>query len=209
MMTEAQSTIDKANAAHQRGMQMPRLLDYGMDFADATALFAPTSADEAWDLAAEQLGRARLEKADRAEEAGQTATAAEERRRAIAALVLAQMAFNFDTPRKRQLYRDLVATCHALGRVSDLPFRRCETPFGGKRLVGWLLRPPAARADGTVILFGGQTGWGVAYLPVAHALARRNLAHCSSRGRDRARPGSGKASTSTSTWIPPTAPGST
>lgn len=176
MTTEAQSTIDKANAAHQRAMQMPRLLDYGMDFADATALFARTSAGEEWDLVAERLARDRLDKADRAEAVGRTVTAAEERQRAIAALVFAQMAFNFDTPRKRQLYRDLVAACLALGRVSDLPFRRCEAPFEGKRLVGWLLCPLAERAVGTVILFGGQTGWGVAYLPVARALARRNLA---------------------------------
>lgn len=176
MTTEAQSTIHKANAAHQRAMQMPRLLDYGMDFADATALFARTTAGEEWDVVAERLARDRLEKADRAEREGRTVTAAEERHRAIAALVFAQMAFNFDTPRKRALYRDLVAACRALGRVSDLPFRRCEAPFGAKRLAGWLMRPAAAQADGTVILFGGQTGWGVAYLPVARALARRNLA---------------------------------
>ncbi|MBM2294502.1 hypothetical protein JQX09_21495 [Sulfitobacter pseudonitzschiae] len=176
MTQDAQEAIAKANAAHRRAMAMPRLLDYGMDFADATALFARTDAGEPWDAVAAELGRARLAKADVAEGEGHSLTSAGERQRGIAALVFAQMAFNFDIPEKRALYGELVSACAALTRVSDMPFNRCEIPFGGKHLIGWLLRPSTPRADGTVILFGGQTGWGVAYLPVARALARRNLA---------------------------------
>lgn len=176
MTQDDQTAIAKANAAHQRAMSMPRLLDYGMDFADATALFARTGAGEAWHEVAAQLGRERLSRADRAETEGLAFTAAEERQRAIAALVFAQMAFNFDVPEKRALYDELVSVCHALGRVSDLPFARCEASFGDRRLIGWLVRPLSSRAAGTVVLFGGQSGWGIAYLPVARALARRNLA---------------------------------
>ena len=43
-MTEEQTdTIVKPNMADQRAMSMTRLLDYGMDYADATSLFVPTS----------------------------------------------------------------------------------------------------------------------------------------------------------------------
>ncbi|MCW5719798.1 MAG: hypothetical protein KIS86_01510 [Devosia sp.] len=175
-MQDDQTAIAKANAAHQRAMSMPRLLDYGLDFADATALFARSNAGEPWDAVAAERGRVRLARADLAEAEGRCLSASEERQRGIAALVFAQMAFNFDIPEKRMLYRELTGACQALARVSDRPFSRREISFGDKHLIGWLLRPSTSGANGTVILFGGQTGWGVAYLPIAQALARRNLA---------------------------------
>ena len=43
-MTEEQTDkIVKANMAHQRAVSMTRLLDYGMDYADATSLFVRAS----------------------------------------------------------------------------------------------------------------------------------------------------------------------
>jgi alpha-beta hydrolase superfamily lysophospholipase len=48
--------------------------------------------------------------------------------------------------------------------------------FGRGRLVGWLHRRADVGTRGTVLLLGGQSGWGVAYLPLARALARRGLA---------------------------------
>lgn len=168
--------IVKANDAHQRAMPLARLLDYGMDFADASALLARTAAYEPWALVASELARQRAEKADRAEARGFLITAKEERYRAIAAFVFAQMAFNFDSSEKWALYQLLIASCQALARVSDLSFERREVAFGQKHMVGWLVRPGVAAVLGTVIIFGGQTGWGVAYLPVARALAQRGIA---------------------------------
>lgn len=173
IMTEA---ILKANEAHQRAMPMARLLDYGMDFADASSLLARTAAGEEWARVAGDLARQRNEEANTAEANGLMVTAREERYRAIAAFVFAQMAFNFDGPEKWAIYQELIACCQALGRISDLPFSRREVAFGQKHMVGWLMRPPGPRAYGTVILFGGQTGWGVAYLPIARALAKRQIA---------------------------------
>lgn len=168
--------IAKANEAHQRAMPLSRLLDYGMDFADASALLARTSAGEPWARVADALAHQRIDQANAAEAGGFLVTAREELYRAIAAFVFAQMAFNFDGPEKWALYRSLIASCQALARVSDLPFERREVSFGQKQMVGWLMRPHAGPACGTVILFGGQTGWGVAYLPVARALAQRQIA---------------------------------
>lgn len=168
--------IVKANLAHQRAMPMTRLLDCGMDPADANRLHALTSAGEPWDVVAETIAAERLEQADRAEADGNIVTVGEARQRGIAALVFAQMAFNFDEPRKVALYRHLVSACRRLASVSDVPFERVETGFSGKSLIGWLVRPAGGKAKGTVILFGGQSGWGIAYLPIARELARRGLA---------------------------------
>ncbi|MBN3821746.1 dipeptidyl aminopeptidase, partial [Paraburkholderia sp. Se-20369] len=46
--------------ALQRAMPLTRLLDCGMDYADATALHARTAAGERWDIAAEALADAQL-----------------------------------------------------------------------------------------------------------------------------------------------------
>jgi hypothetical protein len=43
------ASLSSATLALQRAMPISRLLDCGMDFADATALFARTTAGEAWD----------------------------------------------------------------------------------------------------------------------------------------------------------------
>lgn len=168
--------VVKANLAHQRAMPMTRLIDCGMDHADASRLHSRTSAGEAWDEVAEAIAVERLIEAERAEAEKHTVTAAEARQRAIAALVFAQMAFNFDEPRKVKLYRDLVVACQKLAPVFDLPFNRVEADFGGRKLIGWLVRPAKSIASGTIILFGGQSGWGIAYLPLARELARRGLA---------------------------------
>lgn len=171
----ADETI-KANLAHQRAMPLTRLLDCGMDPADARRLHAGTTEGEPWDRAAEAIADERLAQADRAEADGNIVTAGEARQRGIAALVFAQMAFNFDEPRKIALYRKLAIACGKLAPVFDLPFARVETGFAGKTLVGWLVRPAGGTAKGTAILFGGQSGWGIAYLSLARELARRGLA---------------------------------
>lgn len=160
----------------QRAMPVTRLLDCGMDYADATALHARTSTGEPWDVAAEARADAQLARAAQAADAGHRVTAADAQAMAIANLLFAQMAFNHDVPRKRALYARLVDASHGLARWSDKRIERVEAPFGDARLIGWLVRPPAERVRGTVIVFGGQSGWGFAYWPIARALAARGLA---------------------------------
>ena len=176
MSSAPSSPSSSATLAFQRAMPMTRLLDCGMDFADAQALFQRTSAGEAWDQVAEALAQAQLERARQAEAAGHRVTAAEAQAAALADLLFAQMAFNHDTPRKRALYHQLAMATRQLCAGSEGRMTRVEVPFGPSHLVGWLVRPHAAPARGTVLVFGGQSGWGVAYLPIARALARRGLA---------------------------------
>ncbi|WP_234825130.1 alpha/beta hydrolase family protein [Cupriavidus necator] len=179
MMT---TTVSSASLAFQRAMPVTRLLDCGMDYADAVRLFDGTGRGEDWDCVAESLAVAQLERAEHAARAGHLVTAAQAQSMAIADLVFAQMAFNHDAPRKVGLYSRLVAATHQLCHWSAQRLERVELPFANGRLTGWLMRPPAGHARGTVLLFGGQSGWGVAYLPLARALAERGLATLMAEG---------------------------
>ncbi|MFB9269472.1 alpha/beta hydrolase family protein [Bradyrhizobium erythrophlei] len=152
------------------------MIDYGIDYASAVELFARTSAGEPWDEAAEAIATRHLARAAEAVLAGHVVTSSEALADGIAALIFAQMAFNSDVERKRTLYRDLVRACLKLTEVYDLPLQRVEIPFAGARLIGWLVRPAAIPIRGTVVIFGGQSGWGMAYLQAARALAKRGLA---------------------------------
>lgn len=171
-----------------RAMSATRMLDAGMEYGDVLGLERLTRQDGvAWDIAAEQLADAHLERSREAEEAGHALTALEAARAAVACLVFAQMAFNFDVPRKRDLYTRLTDTMGRVSRLSEDPIDRVVLPFAKGSLFGWLLRPPGP-VGGTVILFGGQSGWGPAYLKQAGALARRGIATLLAEG-----PGQGEA----------------
>lgn len=170
------TTVTPATLAFQRAMPITRLLDCGMDHADAAALFRRTTAGEDWDRVAESLAQAQLVRAAEAAAAGHLTTATEAQSMAIADLLFAQMAFNSDTPRRVALYDSLVQATRQLAAWSDRHIERVELPFERRRLIGWLVRPLSGQARGTVLLFGGQSGWGMAYLPIARALAQRGLA---------------------------------
>ncbi|WP_326835127.1 bifunctional 3-(3-hydroxy-phenyl)propionate/3-hydroxycinnamic acid hydroxylase [Amycolatopsis rhabdoformis] len=181
-----------------RAMSPTRMLDYGMDFADVLELQHLTAAGTPWDTAAEDLADRHWRRAADADQDGRTVTADEAYRSAIACLVFAQMAFNFDTERKRALYSRLTtavgaraaALSAAAVRASGAPrpprCQQVEIPFAGGRMFGWLLLPPG-RVLGTVVVCGGQSGWGPAYLRQADALNRRGLAALLAEG-----PGQGR-----------------
>ncbi|KJR07719.1 dipeptidyl aminopeptidase [Gordonia sihwensis] len=167
--------VRSANAAHWRAMSPARLLDCGMSYADVVELQRRTGADEPWDSACEQIGRRRLEEATVARTAGHRVTARHRFGGAAASFLFAQMAFNHDGPRKAALYERFDDAVALLGQVSESPVERLELPFEAGALCGWYLAP-AGRAVGTVIVFGGQSGWGAAYLRHAAALGARGIA---------------------------------
>ncbi|TDD95328.1 dipeptidyl aminopeptidase [Actinomadura rubrisoli] len=151
------------------------MLDCGMLYADVLALRQATEAGDAWDGAAEALAAGQLARADAARTEGHIVTAVEAYRAAAADFLFAQMAFNFDTPRKIELYARFTSAITAAGALRAPAWERVELPFAGGLLFGWLVRP-AVPAAGTVIVFGGQSGWGAAYQRQADALAARGLA---------------------------------
>lgn len=170
-----------------RSMSPARMIDYGTDFDDVLALQHLTSIGMPWDVAAEGLADRHLRRAANAHGDGRTATAQEAYQSATACLVFAQMAFNADGDRKRVLYARLTetiaaraATCsdaavRTTGAHQPAPCQEVVVPFGAGRMFGWRLLP-SGPVHGTVIVFGGQSGWGPAYFRQADALGRRGLA---------------------------------
>lgn len=176
-MSATERTEDRAKqrAAMLRSMTMTRMLDYGMDHWDATRLVraAPT---EPWEDVAAGLADAQLERGRAAARRGDTETAVSCHRRATAALVFAQMAFNRDTPAKRSLYERMSrAYQDAADLDTALRVERLAIPFAGSHCNAWLVRPHTERPGPVVVVVGGQSGWGPAYHPQAESLARRGL----------------------------------
>ncbi|MGW3942996.1 alpha/beta hydrolase family protein [Streptomyces phaeochromogenes] len=158
-------------AAQHRAMPFTRLVDCGMDHADARRLLAGAGAGLPWQDAAAILADTQLERARLADMNGHDVTARQARRYASAALMFAQMAYQTDTAEKRELYVRHTAVTAAL--VPDV--ERVEIPHRDGVLGGWLCLP-AGPPRATVIVWGGLSGWGAAYLPVADAYTARGLA---------------------------------
>ncbi|MFC9441915.1 MULTISPECIES: S9 family peptidase [Brevibacterium] len=190
----------KELAAHWRAMPAQRLLDGGMVHGDVLRLEAATDALTPWDDAAEHLGEAQLARAEAAASAGHDRTAIEAYRAAVADFLFAQMPLP-DGPRKTALYLRAREALAAIAAIPGSGLSRVEVPFGaGARdsgsdaarpgstgtLVGWLLSPANPRAS--VIVFGGQSGWGATYLRMADALAARGIATLMAEG-----PGQGES----------------
>ena len=163
-------------AAHHRAMPMTRLVDCGMDAADARALLARSADGEQWEEVAEALGERQHERSLAAERAGHRVTALEAARFAAAAFVFGQMARNLDDDVKRARYRRFVGELTRVAALATPAMERLEIPHRHGSLVGWLCLPEGGRADATVVVWGGLSGWGASYLPIADALTRRGLA---------------------------------
>lgn len=174
--TDKMSPAQKLLAAQWRSMTPARMFDYGVPPDDIARMQAMTAEGTAWDIAAESLAGAHEHRARQALAADHPVTAVEAYRAAAADLIFAQMAFNDDTPRKRQLYDRLSSVLSAVSGILGDRFEKLELEFCSNHLVGWLVRPPEGDALGTVVSFGGQSGWGAAYWRHADALAARGIA---------------------------------
>jgi len=174
--TEPTEAEIKQRAALRRAMPVTRMLDYGMDHWDATHLIdAPVA--QPWHQTAVRLAEAQLARAEAAADRDDVETAVACYRRATAALIFAQMAFNTDTATKRTLYRRLARAYQQAAELdTELHVERLSIPFGPGHCTAWLIRRHGDRPDPTVVIVGGQSGWGPAYHKQAEALARRGLA---------------------------------
>jgi alpha-beta hydrolase superfamily lysophospholipase len=172
----AQEALDPAVAALHRAMPCTRLVDCGMNPADARTLLASTAAGRRWDEVAGELADLRRAAADAQLASGHRLSALQSARWSAGAWLFAQMAENDDTPRKRELYRRFAQqVAHAAG-LSVPAVERLELPWRDGQVVGWLCLPPSGSAAASVVVWGGLSGWGAAYLGVADALTARGLA---------------------------------
>ncbi|MEU9636818.1 alpha/beta fold hydrolase [Streptomyces tendae] len=165
----------KLRAALLRAMPMSRMLDYGMDHADAVHL-AGAAVSEPWHEVATRLAEAQSTRAAAAADRGDVETAVACYRRATACLVFAQMAFNTDLPAKRALYVRLLQAYQAAAELdTELHVERLSIPFRQSHCTAWFVSPSGARPGPAVVVVGGQSGWGPAFHRQAEALARRGL----------------------------------
>ncbi|MFC9220759.1 alpha/beta hydrolase family protein [Streptomyces hygroscopicus] len=165
----------KLRAALLRAMPVSRMLDYGMDHGDAVHL-AHADVSEPWHEVATRLAEAQLARAEAAADRGDAETAVACYRRATASLVFAQMAFNTDHPVKRALYVRLIRAYQAAAELdTELRVERLSIPFRQSHCTAWFVRRSGDRPGPTVVIVGGQSGWGPAFHQQAEALARRGL----------------------------------
>ncbi|WP_215817185.1 dioxygenase [Pimelobacter sp. 30-1] len=158
-----------------RSMSPERMTDGGLAPADVRRLRAATDAGTPWDEALVAIADDRAAAAERALADGHRTTARAGFRWSAAALLFAQMAWNDDSPERAALYARFTATVGRAGALAEPAWEHVTLPFDAGRLHGWLLRPPG-RARGTVIVLGGQSGWGATYLRAADALLERGIA---------------------------------
>ncbi|MFI8537584.1 alpha/beta hydrolase family protein [Streptomyces aquilus] len=171
-MTTGSPETSALVAAQHRAMPFTRLTDCGMDPADARRLLADTADGTPWQEAAAAIADEQLSRARRARENGHLVTARQTYRFASAALMFAQMAYQSDTDEKRELYARHTAATAALAPDVE----RVEIPHREGTLTGWLCLPATGTPRATVIVWGGLSGWGAAYLMVAEACTARGLA---------------------------------
>ena len=182
---QSSAELRKELDAHWRAMPAQRLLDGGMVHGDVLRLQAATDSGQRWDEAAEHLGEAQLLRAEAAAGQGRTRTAIDAYRAAVADFLFAQMPLP-DGDRKSALYSRARAALTAITQIPASGLRRVEVPFASGSLVGWLRVPAEARAS--VIVFGGQSGWGATYYRLSDALADRGIATLMAEG-----PGQGES----------------
>ncbi|WP_326808964.1 MULTISPECIES: alpha/beta fold hydrolase [unclassified Streptomyces] len=165
----------KLRAALLRAMPMSRMLDYGMDHGDAVHL-ANAAVSEPWHEVATRLAEAQSTRAEATADRGDVETAVACYRRATASLIFAQMAFNTDHPAKRALYVRLTRAYQAAAELdTESRVERLSIPFRQSHCTAWFVSRSGARPGPTVVIVGGQSGWGPAFHQQAEALVRRGL----------------------------------
>lgn len=174
--TASDDSLLKLNAALQRAIPVTRLVDYGVPLGDAIAIHARTGTDtpERWDEVCEAMASRHARLAAQAAASGANLTAAEAWAAAAALYQAAQLAFNDDTTRKRNLYeagrQALLAHRAAGGQIEHL-----ELPSAAGTLYGWSVPPASSNHAAAVLIIGGLSGWGSVYYGMAQALARRGI----------------------------------
>lgn len=160
----------------RRALPVTRMVDYGVPLGDAVTVHAWTAEDApmTWDEACEHLAQRHRRVAAQAEQDGHRATASAAWRSASALLHCSQLAFNADQPRKTALYEEAHEALEHHARLSgDLAAITLPTALGDVH--GWVVRPAGEPARAAVLVIGGLSGWGPAYLDMGRALAARGM----------------------------------
>jgi alpha-beta hydrolase superfamily lysophospholipase len=171
-MTVVQSEAQAEAQALLRAIPVTRMIDSGMDVGSALRLTAGVTAGERFAVVAEREANRLLDMVEGLDVGVRRPV----RRAALGALIVAQLAFNDDSPTKGALYARVGEQLQALAAESPGHYRNVEVPFADAQLSGFLVMPDGVERPQTIILFGGLNGWGAAYLSIAESLAEAGLA---------------------------------
>jgi alpha-beta hydrolase superfamily lysophospholipase len=158
-----------------RAFPFTRLIDYGMDAADARELIWRTAKGEDWAVTSAEIGERQSALAQRSV-AVHVATARSAAAHAAAAFNFAQMAFDLDGAHKAALYQRFEEAIEFYSSLLSNPMERIRLDYLTGQVGGWLMQPEAARATACVIVWGGLSGWGGSFLSTATALIERGIA---------------------------------
>lgn len=170
-------------AALLRAVPVTRMVDYGVPLGDAIRAHAEAASEDlaTWDEVCEKLALRHTALAQAASRDGQQLTAAQAWRSASALLQCAQLAFNEDQPRKQSLYENAHDAMAQHASLSD-DMDEVKLSGGTGELKAWVVRPQGRPACAAVVVLGGLSGWGAAYLDMGRALAARGLLALLSEG---------------------------
>lgn len=165
-----------ANGAHMRAMGIARLIDNGVDYADAMAFHTMASAKVDWVAAGEWLGEKNLALAEASVANGFPRIAAAHFLHACACFRFGQSVFTFDTDEKKRLYRKVIDSFAEAASRLQWNAEKLELACRGGALCGWLLMPPGVVKPPVVIIFGGADGWRESYYTAGMPLLREGIA---------------------------------
>ncbi len=156
-----------------RAMSITRMTDYGMKRQKALLAHRQVQEGRPWDLVLEEIAR---EEELMAEAADDAARARENWHAAAVSLIFAQMAFNADGDRKRDLHRRMTRCFARFAALSKYPATKVEVSDRQGTLFGWYFEPLKGPSGESVIVVGGMSGWSTAYRAMAEALCARGIA---------------------------------
>jgi dipeptidyl aminopeptidase/acylaminoacyl peptidase len=158
-----------------RALPVTRLIDGGMNYADAVGLHAALRDGADWLDHAERLARQNLGRARAALAGGHASAAREWFLRASACWRYGQSPLRDDDPRKRAAYRELLDSFARAGALHSPPFERFELPWRDGTISGWLAWPDGAAPAPLVVILGGVDAWREDYENSARRLRARGI----------------------------------
>jgi alpha-beta hydrolase superfamily lysophospholipase len=154
-----------------RAMPVSRMVDYGMPRELAKRAHQLVRGGAPWDEVLEELAK---EQESCAQAERDPNRARDSWHIAAASMIFAQMAFNADGERKRSIYSQMTGCFSRFAALSEFQVSRMKIPYRDGTLFGWHFHT-SGECTGTVIVFGGMSGWSTAYRSMAEALCRCGL----------------------------------
>jgi len=163
----------KLSEALLRAAPVTRMVDYGMREVDAQEVHARVPQED-WNEVLAAIAEAREAEADAAEAAGDYQEAAELWHSAAATQIFAQLSENFDSDRKRSIYRRMTRDFACFAQLGSRNVEKVTVTGPAGRLHGWHFQS-GEQVRGAVVIFGGLSGWSTAYRSMAEALCEEGL----------------------------------